>query len=193
MTIASMRTGLAGLLLSVIVLVMGSHACRAGSAATTAFDHEFEAIEGGALPLAQWRGKVLLVVNTASFCAFTPQYQGLQTLWERYQTLGLVVIGVPSNDFGAQEPNSDSDILGFCKGAFNVTFPLTAKQVVAGKAAHPFYRWARETLGDTTTPQWNFHKYLVGRDGRLLAAYGSQIEPLSPELASAIETALAAH
>ena len=105
----------------------------------SAFEHEFDAIEGGKLPLAQWRGKVLLVVNTASFCGFTPQYEGLQKLWERYEAKGLVVIGVPSNDFGEQEPKAESEILGFCKGAFNVTFPLTTKQAVKGPQAHPFY------------------------------------------------------
>ena len=105
-----------------------------------AFDHEFEAIEGGKLPLAQWRGKALLVVNTASFCGFTPQYEGLQALWERYQARGLVVIGVPSNDFGEQEPKAEAEIQAYCKGAFNVSFPLTTKQVVKGAQAHPFYR-----------------------------------------------------
>jgi glutathione peroxidase len=188
-----MRTVLAALAATLNVLLMHPTPSRAGPATTTAFDYEFEAIEGGALPLAQWRGKVLLVVNTASFCAFTPQYQGLQALWERYEREGLIVVGVPSNDFGAQEPNSESEILGFCKGAFNVTFPLTSKQVVAGDSAHAFYRWARETLGNASAPRWNFHKYLVGRDGRLIAAYGSQIEPSFPELTKAIETALAAH
>jgi glutathione peroxidase len=157
-----------------------------------AFAHEFEAIEGGRMPLGKWRGKALLVVNTASFCGYTPQYEGLQKLWERYEAKGLVVIGVPSNDFGAQEPKSESEILGFCKGAYNVTFPLTTKVGVKGAGAHPFYRWARETLGAGSAPGWNFHKYLVGRDGKLIAGYGSGVEPLSPQLVRAIEAALAA-
>ena len=157
----------------------------------SAYDFEFEAIEGGALPLSQWRNKVLLVVNTASLCGFTPQYEGLQKLWERYEARGLVIVGVPSNDFGAQEPKSESEILGFCKGAFNVTFPLTAKEQVSGAQAHPFYRWALERLGAGAAPRWNFHKYLVGRDGQLVAGYGSSVEPLSAGLTSAIETTLA--
>ena len=99
--------------------------------------YEFEAIEGGKLPLSQWRGKVLLVVNTASFCGFTHQYDGLQKLWERYEGKGLVVLGVPSNDFGEQEPKSESEILDFCQGAFNVTFPLTTKQPVEGARRAP--------------------------------------------------------
>lgn len=144
------------------------------------------------MPLAQWQGKVLLVVNTASFCGYTHQYEGLQALWERYRDKGLVVIGVPSNDFGAQEPKSEAEIQGFCKGAFGVTFPLTTKEVVKGGRAHAFYRWAHDGLGAASAPRWNFHKYLVGRDGRLIAGYGSAVEPLSAELTRAIEAALAA-
>src|SRR5262245_31118569 len=181
---------LLGLLATGIVLAMLTTPAPAGPA--SAFDHEFEAIEGGKLPLGPWRGKVLLVVNTASFCGYTPQYEGLQKLWERYEAKGLVVVGVPSNDFGAQEPNSESEILGFCKGAFGVTFPLTAKVAVKGPQAHPFYIWARETLGADQAPRWNFHKYLIGRDGKPIAGYGSAVEPLSRELTKAIEAALAA-
>ena len=160
------------------------------AAEPSAFDFVFEAIEGGPMPLAKWRGKVLLVVNTASFCGYTRQYQGLQALHERYGEAGLVVIGVPSNDFGAQEPKGEKEILSFCQGAFNVTFPLTEKQAVAGKTAHPFYGWARTVLGAGAAPRWNFHKYLVGRDGRLIAGYGSSVAPQSATLVRAIEEAL---
>ena len=177
-------------LTAAIMLAMPNIPVRAGS--DEAFSYVFEAIEGGELPLSRWRGKVLLVVNTASFCGYTPQYEGLQALWERFQSRGLVVIGVPSNDFGGQEPKAEAEILGFCKGAYNVTFPLTTKQVVRGPNAHPFYRWAHATLGDAKAPKWNFHKYLVGRDGRLTAGYGSNVEPLSREMTTAIEAALAA-
>jgi glutathione peroxidase len=180
---------LLGLLATGIVLAMLQTPAPAEPA--SAYDHEFEAIEGGKLPLAQWRGKVLLIVNTASFCGYTPQYEGLQKLWERYEARGLVVIGVPSNDFGEQEPKSEAEILGFCKGAFGVTFPLTTKQVVKGPGAHPFFVWARETLGADHAPRWNFHKYLIGRNGKPIAGYGSTVEPLSPELTKAIEAALA--
>jgi glutathione peroxidase len=179
---------LLALLAAGIVLAMVHTPAAAGP--EVAYDHAFDAIEGGRLPLAQWRGKVLLVVNTASFCGFTPQYEGLQALWERYEAKGLVVIGVPSNDFGEQEPKAEAEILGFCKGAYKVTFPLTTKQVVKGPQAHPFYLWAHEALGDGNAPRWNFHKYLVGRDGKLVAGYGSSVEPMSPELTKAIETAL---
>ena len=173
-----------------IMLAMPHAPAAAGPA--SAFEHEFDAIEGGKLPLAQWRGKALLVVNTASFCGYTPQYEGLQTLWERYEAKGLVVIGVPSNDFGEQEPKAGSEILGFCKGAFDVTFPLTTKQVGQGCARRiPSIAGRARRWAPAMRPRWNFHKYLVGRDGRLIAGYGSSVEPLSPELTKAIEAALA--
>jgi glutathione peroxidase len=182
-----MRTLLA-LLATAIMLAMASPTACAEPAG--AFDHEFDAIEGGKLPLAQWRGKALLVVNTASFCGFTPQYEGLQALWERYRERGLVVIGVPSNDFGEQEPKAEAEILGFCKGAYNVTFPLAEKAVVKGASPHPFYKWAASER-PLDVPRWNFHKYLIGRDGKPVAGYGSRVEPLSPELTKAVEAALA--
>ena len=144
------------------LILFAMNSSSAGPSASTAFDFEFEAIEGGKLPLSQWRGKVLLVVNTASFCGFTPQYDGLQMLWERYESKGLIVLGVPSNDFGAQEPKAESEILGFCQGAFNVTFPLTTKQPVAGDGAHPFYRWARDALGPQAAPRWTFTSISLG-------------------------------
>ena len=172
------------------ILLLVAHSETQAQMTTSAYDFQFEAIEGGKLQLSQWRGKALLVVNVASFCGFTPQYEGLQKLWERYQSRGLVVVGVPSNDFGAQEPKSESEILGFCQGAFGVNFPMTAKQAVSGGQAHPFYLWARDTLGLTSTPRWNFHKYLVGRDGKLIGGFGSSVTPLSDTMINAIEVAL---
>lgn len=172
------------------ILLIATHCGTWAQMPTSAYDYEFEAIEGGKLPLSQWRGKALLVVNVASFCGFTSQYEGLQKLWERYQSRGLVVVGVPSNDFGAQEPKSESEILGFCQGAFGVNFPMTAKQGVSGGQAHPFYLWARDTLGLTSTPRWNFHKYLVGRDGKLIEGFGSSVTPLSDTMVNAVEKAL---
>jgi glutathione peroxidase len=158
----------------------------------SAFAFTFTAIDGKPMPLQQFSGKVLLVVNTASFCGFTKQYDGLQQLSESYGPRGLVVIGVPSNDFGEQEPKAEGEIAEFCRGAFGVTFPLTDKQVVKGDAAHPFYRWAVATLGERAAPRWNFHKYLVGRDGRLISAFGTTVNPGDPSLVAAIEAGLAA-
>lgn len=162
---------------------------RAGEG--SAFDFAFDAIDGQPLPLAQWRGKVLLVVNTASFCGFTKQYAGLQQLWTTYEARGLVVIGVPSNDFGGQEPKAEGEIKQFCEGAFGITFPLTTKQVVTGDTAHPFYKWAAAAAGPKGVPAWNFHKYLIGRDGRLVAALSTRSAPDAAEVVGAIEKALA--
>jgi glutathione peroxidase len=158
----------------------------------TAFDHSFEAIDGGKLDLAGYRGKVLLVVNTASFCGFTPQYEGLQKLWETYEAKGLVVVGVPSNDFGGQEPKAEAEIKSFCEGAFGVTFPLTAKYEVKGAGAHPFYRWAVQSLGASAEPGWNFHKILIGRNGSAVATFGPGTEPMSTSFTGSIEKELAA-
>ena len=157
----------------------------------TAHQHGFVSIDDSPLPLDTFAGKVLLVVNTASFCGFTSQYQGLQALWTAFKKKGLVVIGVPSNDFGWQEPGTNDEIKQFCQGAFGVTFPLTAKYKVKGANAHPFYQWARETYGDRHAPRWNFHKYLVGRDGRIVGAYASGISPKSERLLTAVKSALA--
>jgi glutathione peroxidase len=157
---------------------------RSGSA----HDHVFEGIQGGEIRLAEFRGRPFMVVNTASRCGFTRQYAGLQQLWSRYRERGLVVIGVPANDFAGQEPGSNEDILGFCSSTFGVTFPLAAKTVVIGPQAHPFYRWAAaERPGET--PRWNFHKYLIGRDGQIAAVFPASTEPTDPRVFTAIERA----
>lgn len=160
------------------------------SAPKSAYEIAFTAIEGGPLPLSSFEGKVVLVVNTASFCGFTRQYRGLQQLWADYRDRGLIVLGVPSNDFGNQEPGTAEQIKDFCEGAYGVTFPLTDKVAVRGPSAHPFYVWARAELGAAKAPRWNFHKYLVGRDGQLLTAFGSNVEPGSKRLRAAVEAAL---
>jgi glutathione peroxidase len=166
--------------------VMGANASHG-----SAFDFDFASIDGKPMPLAGFRGKVLLVVNTASFCGFTKQYAGLQKLWAEYEPKGLVVIGVPSNDFGGQEPKAEGDIKSFCEGAFGVTFPLTSKQVVSGSAAHPFYKWAAAAAGPGGVPGWNFHKYLIGRDGRMIASFSTRLAPDADDIKVSIEKALA--
>ncbi|WP_058388033.1 glutathione peroxidase, partial [Legionella cherrii] len=134
-----------------------------------AYDYSFHTLRGHEpLPLSSFRGKVLMIVNTASKCGFTPQYARLEKLYEQYKDRGLVILGVPSNDFGGQEPGTEQDIASFCQVNYGVTFPMTAKEVVSGKNAHPFYLWAREKLGFGTAPKWNFHKYLINRKGELI-------------------------
>jgi glutathione peroxidase len=132
----------------------------------------------------------VLIVNTASECGYTPQYAALQQLWQRYRDRGLVVLGVPANDFGAQEPGDEPAIASFCQTNYGVDFPLTAKQTVIGGAAHPFYRWVAAEFGEAAAPKWNFHKYLVAPDGSLAGLWPSAVEPLDPEIVAAIESAL---
>lgn len=155
----------------------------------TAYAFTFKGLDGDEVLLSSYAGHPLLVVNTASLCGYTPQYAGLQQLWTRYRDRGLIILGVPSNDFGGQEPGGVSEIHATAQGAYHVTFPITAKVAVKGKDAHPFYRWAAEEK-PLETPRWNFHKYLVGRDGHLKAAFASAVEPTDPRLISAIEKEL---
>ena len=159
--------------------------------AETAYDFSFTSIDGQAMPLAQFSGKAVLVVNTASACGFTPQYDELQALYDAYRDKGLVVLGVPSNDFGKQEPLTEEGIKEFCEVNFNITFPLTEKEVVKGEDAHPFYRWAAEELGGLAKPRWNFHKYLIGPDGRLRDWFSTTTSPVSSKIRTAVDAALA--
>ena len=161
------------------------------AAGKTAWDFEFVSIDGKPMPLADYRGEVLLVVNTASMCGFTKQYSGLQALHEKYEAQGFKVVGVPSNDFGGQEPKAAGEIKEFCETTFGITFPMTDKAEVTGDGAHPFYAWAREELGWLNAPKWNFHKYLVGRDGRLVTSFFSQTTPESDKVIRAVEAEIA--
>lgn len=160
-------------------------------AAKTAWDFAFTSIDGKPMPLADYRGDVLLVVNTASMCGFTKQYSGLQALHETYEAQGFKVVGVPSNDFGGQEPKAAGEIKEFCETTFGIRFPMTDKVEVTGGGAHPFYAWARDELGWLNAPKWNFHKYLVGRDGRLVTSFFSQTTPESKKMTRAIEAEIA--
>ena len=157
---------------------------------TTAHDFAFTAIEGEPLPMTSFEGKALMVVNTASRCGFTRQYGDLQDVWERYRDRGLVVLGVPSNDFGGQEPGTEAAIKKFCEVNFNVDFPMTTKVRVKGDDAHPFYRWAADELGAEAEPRWNFHKYLVAPDGRLVGWFPTRTPPNAEEVLRAIEAQL---
>jgi glutathione peroxidase len=151
----------------------------------TAYAFFFNRLEGGELRLAEHAGKPILVVNTASLCGYTPQYAGLQQLWTRFGDQGLLVIGVPSNDFGGQEPGGVAEIDHTAHQEYGVTFPLAEKVTVRGAAAHPFYRWAAAER-PLDVPRWNFHKYVVGRDGHITAAFPAEIEPLDARIVAAI-------
>jgi glutathione peroxidase len=157
----------------------------------TAYAFSFKAIDGGTIRLAEHAGKPILIVNTASLCGYTPQYAGLQELWTRYRDKGLTVIGVPSNDFGGQEPGTAADIVHTAHEEYGVTFPLAEKVEVKGANIHPFYKWAASER-PLDTPRWNFHKYLVGGDGRVAAAFPSEIAPTDARVVSAIGKEFAA-
>jgi glutathione peroxidase len=163
----------------------------AADPAASAHDFAFTSIEGAPLPLSDFQGKVVLLVNTASRCGFTPQYEDLQAVWERYRERGLVVLGVPSNDFGGQEPGSEAEIKQFCEVNFSVDFPLTSKEHVVGDQTHAFYRWAAAQLGFAAKPRWNFHKYLIGPDGELVDWFATTTKPTASKVTKAIEEQLA--
>jgi glutathione peroxidase len=173
-----------------VALASATALTAASQAPKSAFDFNMTTIDGKPMPFSQYKGKVLLVVNTASMCGYTPQYEGLQALQDKYKAQGFTVIGVPSSDFD-QELESDKEIKTFCESKFGIKFPMSTKSVVTGEKATPFYRWAASSLGSDKTPKWNFHKYLVGRDGKLIAAYPSKVTPESPELTSAVTKAIA--
>ena len=157
---------------------------------TNAHSFSFTSIDGKPLPLSGFKGKAVLIVNTASACGLTPQYKGLEALWQGYRDRVLVVLGVPCNNFGAQEPGTEGEIKTFCETRFGVDFPMTGKAHVIGADAHPFYQWAAAELGEGSTPRWNFHKYLVGKDGSLAGVFGSRTDPEAAEVKAAIEGAL---
>jgi glutathione peroxidase len=167
---------------------MGAKAVARDSA-RRAHDFAFTDIDGAPLPLLQFRGRPVLIVNTASQCGFTGQYAGLQKLWATYRDRGLTVIGVPSDDF-RQELDSAAQVKAFCELNYGVDFPLTEISHVRGPNAHPFYAWAREVLGESLAPRWNFHKYLVDGEGRLVAAFSTGTEPMSRTVTAAVEKLL---
>ena len=157
-----------------------------------AYSYSFKDInEEDMINLSDYKGKTLVVVNTASLCGFTYQYDGLQKLYDDYKDEGLVVLGVPSNDFGNQESGTNSDVKEFCESTFSITFPLTEKNVVKGKDAHPFFKWSKKELGFIGgVPRWNFHKIIIGKDGNAIAGYTALTRPSSKKFISEIEKAL---
>lgn len=177
-------------LLGALKSVVGGARVRAGGQPVDWTRVSLDAIGGGPMPTSDFSGHVVLLVNTASRCGFTGQYRGLEILWRRYKDRGVIVLGVPSNDFGGQEPGSDDEIRHFCNTTFDITFPMAGKQVVSGRAAHPLYRWAAAQTGMLGTPSWNFHKILIGRDGRVIDWF-SAVAGTGLNLDRAIDAALA--
>ena len=157
----------------------------------TAYAFSFPALAGGDIRLADYANDPLLVVNTASLCGYTPQYGGLQELWTQFHDRGFVIVGVPSNDFGGQEPGGSTEIVQTAQQHYGVTFPIAAKTIVKGPNAHPFYRWAAEAR-PSDVPRWNFHKYLIGRDGYIAEVFPETIEPTDTRVKTAIARTFAA-
>jgi len=155
-----------------------------------AYDFDFTSIDGTPLPLSTFKGKAVLVVNTASKCGLTPQYDGLEKLYTDYKDKGLVVLGVPCNQFAGQEPGTEAEIREFCDVRFHVDFPMTAKVDVKDATRHPFYAWAEQQLGEPAVPVWNFHKILIGPKGEAVAAFGPRTDPLDASIVEAVEKAV---
>ena len=154
------------------------------------FELNIKSINGEELDLNQFRGKTILLVNVASKCGFTKQYSDLQSLYEKYREQGLIVVGIPSNQFGEQEPGSNKEIKDFCETNFNITFPMTDKVDVKGKNAHELYMWAKENYGSSTVPKWNFHKILINKEGKVQDTFNSFVGPLSKKIINEIEQIL---
>jgi len=147
-------------------------------------------IDGTETDFGRFKGEVVLVVNVASQCGFTPQYAGLEALHNKFRDQGFQVLGVPCNQFAGQEPGTEAEIKAFCETRFNVDFPLTSKVEVKGEGAHPFYKWAQAQLGEPAVPVWNFHKILIGKHGEAIAAFGPRTDPLDASITGAVEAAL---
>ena len=155
-----------------------------------AYDFNFNDLDGSTLNLAEYKGKVIIAVNVASQCGFTNQYEDMQKLWEKYQAKGVVMLGIPSNDFGSQEPGNNKEIKNFCEAKFGITFPMTEKVLVKGENAHPFYLWAKKNYGKSAIPKWNFHKIIIGKNGKVVNTFASITNPSSKKFIKALEEAL---
>ena len=174
-----------------IIIIMFSFFNKTMSNNTeTFFDLNVNSISGDELNLSQLKGKTILLVNVASNCGFTKQYDDLQNLYDSYKSKGLIVIGIPSNQFGGQEPGSETEIKKFCETNFNITFQMTSKHDVKGDNAHPIYIWAKETFGKSTVPKWNFHKILINKEGKVEDTFASFTNPMSKKIINKLEEIL---
>ena len=151
-----------------------------------AYDFQFKSIDGKIIKLSDFENKVIVVVNVASRCGFTNQYDDLQALWTGYQNEGLIVLGIPTNDF-KQEPGTNGDIKDFCKTNFNISFPMSEKINVIGNNSHPFFKWAKENHGKSAIPKWNFHKIIIGKDGKVADTFSSITKPSSKKFINSVE------
>ena len=173
-------------LLIIFLLMFGILEKASANYSKLVYDFEFNGIDGNKIELSDFKNKVLVVVNVASRCGYTPQYEGLQMLWSNYKNKNLVVIGVPTNNF-KQEPGSNKQIKDFCETNFGINFPMTEKTNVIGKDAHPFYKWAKKNHGIGAIPKWNFHKIVIGKNGKVVDTFASFTKPTSGKFLNLIE------
>ena len=178
-------------LLIILITIMFSFSNKVSAKyEKTIYDFEIESITGEKINFSKYKNKPILLVNVASQCGFTKQYEDLQKLWEKYQDKGLIVIGLPSNQFGGQEPGSNSEIKNFCEVNFNINFPMTTKIDVKGENIDPIYKWALKNYGKKATPKWNFYKILINKDGKIEQTYSSITNPMSKKITNEIEKIL---
>jgi len=175
-------------LILIIMILFGNKG--SGEYKKLAYDFSFTDLDGSLIKLSEFKNKVIIVVNVASNCGFTNQYEDLQNVWSKYQDSGLVLIGVPSNDFGKQEPGTNAEIKIFCEAKFGITFPMTEKVLVKGDEAHPFYVWARENFGKSAIPKWNFHKIIVNKKGKVSETFSSITKATSKKFTETLEELL---
>ena len=154
------------------------------------YDFKLESITGEIINFNNYKGKTVLLVNVASNCGFTKQYSDLQNLWEKYKERDLIVLGIPSNQFGGQEPGSNAEIKDFCETNFNINFPMTSKYDVKGENAHEIYKWAKDSFGKGAIPKWNFHKILINKNGKIHETYASFTNPMSKKIINELEKML---
>mgnify|MGYP001323814571 CR=1 FL=1 len=173
-----------------IILIMISFKSSISSAYDKVFyDFKIESVSGNLLSLDKYKNKIILLVNTASYCGFTNQYSDLQALWEKYEDKGLIVLGVPSNSFN-QEKKEDKEVKKFCEVNFNIDFPMTTITNVKGDNAHEIFKWAKENYGNSAVPKWNFHKILINKDGKIEDTFNSFTNPMSKKITNKIESLL---
>ena len=170
----------------IIVLFMFSFFTKISADTGSAYDYEFKGIDGNNIKLSEYKNKVIIVVNVASRCGYTPQYEDLQNLWSKYKKKDLIVVGVPTNNF-RQEPGSNKEIKDFCETNFGITFPMTEKINVIGGNSHPFFKWAKKDYGIGAIPKWNFHKIIIGKNGKIVETFSSITKPNSKKFLATIE------
>jgi len=173
------------LLLLIMIAFLGNNA--SADYKKLAHDFKFKDLDGSVLKLSDYKGKIIVVINVASQCGFTNQYEDMQKIWKKYQTKGIIILGVPSNDFGKQEPGTNQEIKNFCEAKFGISFPMTEKVSVKGSDAHPFYIWARENYGKSAIPKWNFHKIIIDKNGKIAETFSSITNPSSKKFILALE------